>query len=248
MSVFTATYHAGIARVEKRMKGGFSLMSSYAWSKTIDQTYSPASDGGEPGAVGAPQDRTNFRAEKARSGMDVNHRAVFSYIYQLPFGPDKPLLRSSRGVLAKIVGGWAIAGITTFQTGFPLTVRTQTDVSNTGTGQQRPDVLFDPTLSRGERTAERWFRTDAFALPETIRYGNAGRSLISNPGVNEFTLSVTKDTTIGERLSVQFRAEALNAFNNPSLGDPSFEVENGDFGSIGNAGARIIQLGLKLIF
>ena len=247
-SVFTATYHSGILRVEKRMTGGLSLHASYAWSKTLDQTYSPAGDGGEAGAVGVPQDRTNLRAEKGRSSLDVNHRAVLSYVYQLPFGPGKRFLNFRNPFLSRVLGGWAVSGITTFATGFPITVRTLNDVSNTGTGQQRPDVLFDPVLPRGQRNADHWFRKEAFADPKTYRYGNAGRTLISNPGVNNFTLAGMKDTTIRESLRIQFRAEFLNAFNHPSLGTPDFQLGDDAFGTIGSAGARVIQLGLKLMF
>ena len=221
MSVFPGTYHSGVLRVEKRMKSGVSLLASYAWSKAIDQTYSPASDGGESGAVGTPQDRNNLRAEKGRSSFDINHRAVFSYIYELPFGKGKRYLNSDNRLLSRIVGGWFVSGITTISTGFPFTVRTLTDVSNTGTGQQRPDVLFNPVLPRGQRTADGWFNTKAFSDPTTYRYGNAGRTLISAPGVNNFTLAAMKDTSVREGLRLQISGrKARTRSTTPRLADP----------------------------
>jgi len=247
-SVFTATYHAAIVKVEKRMSAGLSLLASYAFSKTLDQTYGPAGDPGETGGVLSPQDRTNFRAEKGRSGLHQKNRAVFSYVYQLPFGPGKRFLHYG-GVAGKIVGGWSLTGITTFQNGGPLTVRTQLDVSNSGTAFQRPDLIGQPNLPSGQRRLDRWFNTAAFANPTTIRYGNAGRSLIDKAGVNNFDLALMKDTAVRERVRLQFRAEFFNAFNHPMWGSPTFELGDARFGTIASAAdPRLIQLGLKLLW
>jgi hypothetical protein len=150
---------------------------------------------------------------------------------------------------ARLVEGWTITGITTFSSGSPVTIRTVDDVSNTGASQQRPDVLFDPELARGARTASRWFKTEAFVNPPVPRFGNAGRGLITNPGVSNFDLSVLKNTRIQESLQLQFRAEFFNAWNHTQLGTPSFQLGDSDFGSIGSARSpRIIQLALKLVF
>jgi len=251
MSAFTATHHSGMLRLEKRMGGGFSLLASYAWAKTLDQTYGVASDGGEDGAVAQIQDRTNFAAEKGPSGMDVRHRSVFSYVYELPFGPGKRYGGSASGALAKLIEGWVISGITTFQTGSPVTIRTDSDPANTGQSQQRPDVLFDPRLPRGERTASRWFKTEAFAdpVPPPYRYGNAGRGLVNNPGINNVDISIMKNTTISEGVRLQFRTEFFNAWNHTQLGTPEFELHRVDFGAISSAQApRVVQMALKLIW
>jgi hypothetical protein len=249
LSAFNATHHSGLLRLEKRMGRGMSFLGSYAWGKTLDQTYGMASDGGEDGAVAAIMDRTNFRREKGRSGMDIRHRAVFSYVYELPFGPGKQYGGSVRGPLARLIEGWIFSGITTFQTGSPITIRTDADPANTGQSQQRPDAISDPTLPRGERTASRWFNTAAFADPTTYRYGTAGRGLVNNPGVNNWDLSLMKNTGITERVKLQFRAEFFNAWNHTQLGTPQFELHRGDFGMISSASSpRLIQLALKLIW
>ena len=97
MSAFTANYHSGMIRLEKRMGRGITFLGSYAWSKALDQTYGTASDGGEYGSIGSVEDRTNFRREKGPSGMDVRNRVVFSYIYRAP-------LRSRQAV--RRLGAW----------------------------------------------------------------------------------------------------------------------------------------------
>jgi len=249
MSDFTSTHHSGLLRLEKRMGRGMSFLGSYAWGKTLDQTYGIASDGGEDGAVATIMDRTNFRREKGLSGMDIRHRAVLSYVYELPFGPGKRFGSSAPGPLARFIEGWTFSGITSFQTGAPITIRTSDDPANTGQSQERPDVLANPTLPRGQRTPARWFNTSAFADPTTHRYGNAGRGLVNNPGINNWDLSLMKNTTIRERLKLQFRAEFFNAFNHTQYGTPVFELQQSTFGEIlGARDPRYIQLALKLLW
>jgi hypothetical protein len=249
LSAFTSTHHSGLVRLEKRMGRGMAFLGSYAWGKTLDQTYGIASDGGEDGAVASIMDRTNFRREKGPSGMDTRHRAVFSYVYELPFGPGKRFGGAVHGALARFIEGWTFSGITTFQTGSPITIRTDADPANTGQSQERPDLIADPTLPRGQRTPARWFNTSAFADPTTYRYGNAGRGLVNNPGINNWDLSLMKNTNLSERVKLQFRAEFFNAFNHTQYGTPEFELHRGDFGMISSAySPRLIQMALKLLW
>lgn len=251
-SAFTANYQAGILRVERRLASGLMLMGSYSFSKTLDQTYGGgfAGDPGDSGGVLSPQDRTNWRAEKGRSGGDIRHRGVVSFVYQLPFGNGKPLLSSGR-LLDAFVGGWTFTGIGTFQSGGPMSVQALTDVSNTGTAFQRTDALFNPNLPASQRSPARWFDTSAFVNPTTYRYGNAGRTLVDLPGVNNWDLSLMKDFTATERLRFQFRAEAFNALNHTMLGTPdqTWGDANSTFGVIRSARSpRLIQLALRMLF
>lgn len=251
-SAFTANYQAGTLRVERRLASGLSVLGSYAFSKALDQTYGGgfAGDPGDSGGVLSPQDRTNWRAEKGRSGGDIRHRGVVSFIYQLPFGHGKRFL-SGPGVLGAVAGGWAITGIGTFQTGTPMSVQALTNVSNTGTSFQRTDVLFNPNLPASQRSTARWFNTAAFVNPTTFRYGNARRGLVDLPGVNNWDLALMKDTTLKERLRLQFRAEFFNALNHTMFGSPdqTWGDANSTFGMISSArDPRLTQLALKLLF
>jgi len=251
MSAFTGNYHSGMIRLEKRMSRGLTFLGSYAWSKALDQTYGTASDGGESGSIATVMDRTNFRREKGPSGMDIRHRAVFSYIYQFPFGPGKQFGGSVTGPLARLIEGWSFSGITTFETGPPITIRTDRDPANTGQTQQYTDVIGNPRIVPGGRSVLKWFNTDAFVVPVTppYRYGNAGRGLVNAPGINNWNLALMKDTSIHERLRLQFRAEFFNAFNHTQYGTPDFDKGDENFGAISNSYApRIIQLAMKLLW
>jgi hypothetical protein len=83
-------------------------------------------------------------------------------------------------------------------------------------------------------------------------FGNLSPRLpdVRNDGVRNFDISLFKDFNMTERLRLQFRAEALNAFNTPRFGGPNTSVTSSTFGVItSQANApRQVQLGLKLLF
>ena len=108
-------------------------------------------------------------------------------------------------------------------------------------------------------TSDRWFDTAQFVNPPNFTYGNVGRTLpdVRNPGILNFDISVIKDTTITERLKMQFRGEAFNFVNHRNLGSPNVGFSAGanglnnssTFGVITTArDPRIMQFGLKLMF
>ena len=98
-----------------------------------------------------------------------------------------------------------------------------------------------------------------FVNPPLYTYGDLGRVLpdVRTPGTVNFDLSLIKDTIVGERLNVQFRAEAFNVMNHVNLRAPNTSFSAGadgfnrsaTFGTITSArDARVVQFGLKLIF
>jgi hypothetical protein len=121
-----STYHSGQLKVTQRFNNGLQFLGSYTYAKSLDYGGSAASGGG---AVGNPQTVTNLEAGHGPSGFDVRHRAVISWVWELPFGPDRPWLNNG-GVLGAVAGGWQLAGIATMTTGRPFTVFMQTGVNN----------------------------------------------------------------------------------------------------------------------
>ena len=93
-------------------------------------------------------------------------------------------------------------------------------------------------------------------VQQATGFGNAGRNILTSPGFEDIDFSIAKNTTIKERASLQFRAEAFNLFNHPNLGQPVNNLASSIFGQItatrtarGDLGSsRQLQLGLKLIF
>jgi hypothetical protein len=68
--------------------------------------------------------------------------------------------------------------------------------------------------------------------------------------VNNLDISIIKNTTIAEEKSVQFRAEFLNAFNNPNYNIPDISPTSANFGKITSTlnYSRRIQMSLKFMF
>jgi len=140
--------------------------------------------------------------------------------------------------------------IGTFQTGAPITINLPNDNANIGPGPaQRPILLHDPNLNEG-RTAERWFDTDAFAMPGPFTFGNAGRNIVYEGGERNVDLSLTKQFRIKEPAQLEFRTEVFNIFNSLNfVGAPGRIAFTPNFGRLFNAGpSRQMQFGLKLRF
>ena len=186
------------------------------------------------------------------SSWDTPQTLVLSYVYELPFGPGKPLL-SHAGAVGKILGGWQVNGNTTFQSGFPVQVNGG-NASGSFAGTQRPDWNGQNATLDGPVTGRllRYFDTSRFSFNPPFTYGNAPRMMpnLRCPGVNNFDISVFKNTQVTEKVRVQFRAEAFNAFNRVQFGVPNTSINSTAFGVISNQQniPRNIQLALRLIF
>jgi hypothetical protein len=225
-----SNYHSLQGKLERRFANGLTAISSYTWSHSIE-------------CCGGARDANNLFWERSSSNFDVRHRQVNSFSYDLPIG------RSATGVLEKVISGWQLAGILTFQTGNPFTPSVSGDVANVGDNSSRPDRIADGILPRGERSASRWFDTTAFVRPATGTYGNSGQSIIYGPGVNNLDLTFTKITRWGENRRVEFRTELFNALNHGQFLRPNTTVGTPQFGTITAArDGRQIQFGMKFVY
>lgn len=215
---------------------GLTLQGSYTWSHQLDYTT------GDLAGVSNPFDRSfNYGS----GDLDRRHVATFNYLYQLPF-----FLNSNSGFRKSVLGGWEISGITTFQTGAPLTPTVSDSGRQLGLlgGTARPDVVTGVSYNK---TVDSWFSSSSFAQPALLSFGSSGRGILRAPGRNNFNLSLFKAFALPvyEGSRVEFRAETFNTFNHTQFRDVNTELGNQNFGRVTSANdARVIQLGLKLIF
>jgi hypothetical protein len=247
-----SSYNSLQVRFQQRLDFGLSLLSSYTWSKSIDDASSFFTSAGDPNF---PQNSYDLRQERALSNFDVRHRLSVSYSYDLPIGKARALL-SDNGLLSTIFGGWQMNGIVTLQTGRPFTVALLPEIDNSGTGRStlgflgndRPNVVGNAQPDR--RTPEQWFNTAAFVFPPRGTFGNAGRNILTGPGTENVNVSLVKNMTLRrERLNLQLRAEVFNLFNHPNFNLPDNFLGSPTFGRILSAQSpRHIQFGLKLLF
>jgi hypothetical protein len=248
-------YNALQIDVSRRLSHGLQLRGNYTWSKNLDinSGLTGAQANNQPQMV---MDRNDLRRDWGPSALNVTHQSSISASYELPFGPGKHHLADS-GFAGKLAGGWQINGIATLLSGFPFTP--QVGASRSGDGDTRnPDrPILNPSFTGpivlNKQT--QWFDPRAFLLPAIGTWGNAGRGILTGPGLSELDLSVFKSTPIAERANLQFRAEAFNLLNHANFGTPNAVVFSGTAIS-GSAGlitatattSRQIQFGLKLVF
>ncbi len=241
-----STYNSLQVKVQKRYSHGLSFLSSFTYSKAINDL--PEICCNQP----YPQNSYNLSAEKGAADFDQQFRWVLSFDYELPFGRGRQFLNNSR-LLDLAIGGWHLGGIYTLASGFPFSPQLGYDPSNTGDqGVVRADRTADGNLPRGQRDPNLWFDINAFPLPAPYTFGNAGRNILIGPGVNMLDGSIRKEFTTTETQRLEFRAEFFNMVNHPNFAQPDNFIDDGP----GAAGVitslampmRQIQFGLKYRF
>lgn len=222
-----STYHSMQAQVNKRFAQGLSFLVAYTVSKNI--TDADSQGPGVQGFVGANawigQNSYDRRAEKSVSSLDTPQRLVGSFFYELPVGRGKPLLNSGR-VVDRIVGGWSLSGILTYQSGQPTEVYSTCNgtagaVLFAGcefTGSARVNIIPGVRQSNGRDLnpfTTPFFNANAFAAPAPFTFGDEPRTLASARtfgGRNE-DITIGKKIKIAERGVIDFRAEFFDIFN-----------------------------------
>ncbi len=231
-----STYHSLQAKLEKRFARGFSFSAAYTFSRLIDDAGAVFDSAVLTGPVANYQvaDSFNRKLEKSVSTGNIPHILAVSSVYELPWGRGRahPL----RGWVDWVAGGWQLAGTMRLQSGSPLAVTQATNFNAfAGFGIQRPNLVADPNLSADQRTTGQWFNTKAFTTAPQFTIGNASRNPVSGPGYHVADVMVGKIFPVTERFRVEFRAEAFNVTNTPSLGNPNVSYGNAAFGTITTA-------------
>ena len=223
-----STYHSWQNSLVKRFSAGFSLQLSYTWSKLIDNVSTPINSY-EASSV-----------ERGIASFDRTHVFTASYIWEIPF---------ARGLASwqrKVLDGWQVSGITSAQSGNPITPVITVDRAGVGGSGQRPNIS-GPVRKIGSKL--QWFDTSVFSLPALGTFGNAGRSIVRAPGIFNSDLSFSKATALRENVGLQFRAEFFNIFNHTQWASVGASVGSSTFGQVVSArDPRITQLGLRLTF
>jgi Carboxypeptidase regulatory-like domain/TonB dependent receptor len=253
-------YNSLQATVTKRFAGGGTLLVAYTNAKLMSNTDTLTSwlEGSGNGGVGGVQDWNNLNGEMSLSSQDVSQRLVISYVLDIPFGHGKKFMSDATGVADKLVSGWGVDGVTTFQKGFPLKI---TDGNpnllsslSLGTGSIRPDVVPGCDKGAGGGNTAEWFNTSCFVSAPAYTFGDESRTdaTLRQAGINNFDFSIFKRTYFGpdNRLNLEFRTEFFNIFNRVQYAAPNTSLGSASFGvvSASNGNPRLIQFGLRLSF
>ena len=241
--IANSNYNSLQTSLEKRFSKGLQFEAAYTFSKSIDQASSFENI----------LDPINFRRTRSLSLFDARQRFVLSYFWEFPV----PKYSGAKG---KILDGWAMSGITTFQSGFPIRITSFSDNELFGDtfsfefpsepDQALPFHHMDPRKNNGFYFDPNTF-TDAKVALGTL--GNAPRTICCGPGIQDWTLAFHKNTSITEGTHLEFRAEFFNAFNHTQFLNPCGNTGNcndgSTYGKVSQARTpRVVQLALKYVF
>lgn len=243
MHGLNSSYHALQLSLDKRYSKGFTVSTSYTWSKNLDY----ASSNGFGGSRGV-NNPFNFFFSRGNSDYTRTHRFVNSFVWDLP-----RLEKNSKA--DAILGNWRLSAITTIMSGRPFNVGSSNN-SVAGAGSSRADLVGEgyPILDTGRSKGEKlnaYFDRTRFANPAPNTYGTLGRNALFGPGFANIDTSLAKGWRlpfIGEQGLIEYRFEAFNVLNATHLGQPTTGLTNINFGKItGTSGdPRILQMALKV--
>ncbi|MDX2179928.1 MAG: carboxypeptidase-like regulatory domain-containing protein [Bryobacteraceae bacterium] len=262
-STGNSIYTAGYFRAERRYASGLSLLVSYTVSKLLEDT--AAKTGSQ---YPLPQDGKTFSDIRGLSIQDIPQKLVVTYLYDIPIGKGRKWFGAPSGVgqkvAEKVVGGWAVSGFTTIQSGYPLQIiQNDNYTGGQGWGRLRPTLTGDyfagtssvrdavgfPAQAKG-----RYINRNAFAITNRYGIGTVPHVLpnMRQPRFNVTDLAVMKDFRFTERSFLQIRLEAQNAFNHPvfTLGANEQNIQNANFGTFNGtlSQPRNMQFGARFVF
>ena len=244
-----SNYHALQARLSRRFANNLTMNANYTWSKAISEVDVDST------AIGYYLDRAR---ERGPAGFDRRQVFTLDYVYQLPNVGTKWM---NNAVGRTVFDGWQVSGITRFWSGTPLTITSNGDAGtlNAATGVRADYVSGD--FYPAKKSREEYFNPLVFARPLNGSLGTTGKGILYGPGINNWDISLFKNTKITERVTTQFRFETFNTFNHTqwagintgiSGANPGSQVTAATRGTSGQVNAtrdpRNIQFGFKIYF
>ena len=252
----SSVYHTLQAQITRRLHKGLQAGASYTFAKSIDTGSSSLASDTFTNTV---QDLFfDPKGSRGRSDFDIRHTFSLNYIWQIPDSKSGP------ASLRWVASGWQWGGTLRASTGTPFTPQIGGDPLGMKSSStfDRPDAISGPGCD-GSRVnpgnALNYIRTECFAFPTPVtRFGNAGRNILTGPGLLNLDTSLFKNIKMAEALRLQFRAELFNILNHTNLAPPvqNLSLFGANGSPVSTAGlitstltsSRQIQFGLKLIW
>lgn len=251
----SSNYNSLQSQLQVKNLGGFQSQASFTWGRCFSD-----GDGaqlGDPFLTSVPS--LIFFDKQERHGpcdFDIRRNLSINSLYAIPVPKTDSAFR-------RVGEGWQVGLIVTASTGTPFTLVTPTD----DLGQNSTDPWSFPNRVAGCNPYVPNFRSqgmvylnNACFTPLTVTangpiVGNNRRNSLVGPALVDFDFTVLKDTSITERLKVQFRAEFFNLFNHANFQAPNIDAGtstilggNSVILSQTATDGRDIQFGLKLVW
>ncbi|MGI8654278.1 MAG: carboxypeptidase regulatory-like domain-containing protein [Pyrinomonadaceae bacterium] len=257
-----SNYNGAFVQLQRRLQRGLQFDLSYTFSKSLDDksfdpTFTRIASGTSQSAQSTPFDPANRRLNYGISDFDRTHVLQGNATYELPFGPGRRFLRSSNGLISRLVGGFTLGTTIVYESGLPFTIVTGTNSfsnrissrTNYSGSNRSLRYTIDPTT--GTRSLFTTEQLAQFTLPAAGQIGNTPRNGFRLPPLFNMDASLIKHIAIRESMNLELRAEAFNVTNTPYFGFPSSAtITSSVFGQnlSTESAARIIQLGIKFNF
>jgi hypothetical protein len=257
-TIANSAYNSLQASLEKRFAHGLQFTAAYTFSKSFDEASSFE-------GILNPIDP---RISRSLSAFDARHRFVLSYYWELP-------IRHYDGLKSKLLNGWALSGVTTFQTGFPIRITSVADNElmysfdfelpgepaqiapfHTMRPQSNNNYFFDPnsfTENASDNSQPPCSAGAVFGCYDPSLFGTLGtakRTICCGPHVSNTDFAILKTISFSETKRVDFRAELFNIFNHTQFFNPDGNTSDGQqFGQVGESrDPRLMQFALKFFF
>jgi hypothetical protein len=259
------TYHSGTVQFQKRYSQGLVLNSFYTFSKVLDDCDT------DYGVCSGVAPLMNRNLNKGRAGYDRNHVFVTNATYDLPLGKGRRFVNHNR-VLDWLIGGYEIAWVQSIESGNPMSFSFTNSPYNyfpTSFGNWVPNLTCNGismqqfglgSLIGGNRFNQALenpvLPVSCFAAPPAFTVGNAGRNIVTGPGIFYSQASASKNFKFRERWNLQLRFDFQNPFHNWGFNQPSNQVDfknpqlfgkiTGDQTTASFAGQPLMNLMLRL--
>jgi carboxypeptidase family protein len=257
-------YDALQISIQRRLSKGLQFSFNYGFSKCLTDAMGYYGRYGDSTASQASADKAfqeyayNLSLDYGLCDHDVTNVFTGYVTYDIPFGRGRQFGSNMSKPLNALLGGWQANTIITLHGGFPLSIYDFSDPSGTGSAEPRPNCIapsqqtpYAENPNPGQN-GYLWFNPATMAHPAPGTLGNCPVSSERGPGLKQVDFSLSKYFAITERQSVEFRAEAINAFNTPILlvqGYVTDVLGGSNFGVINTSeGARNLQFALKYRF
>ena len=260
-----SNYNSATAEVSRHSGKNLSFDASYTFTRDLSNAEGATPSGlngvtGGASGGGWLSNRFHPGLDYGNVAYDRKHRALGTFLYQLPFGHQQRWL-GSKSIAQAVLGDWQLGGVGVWQSGPYMTpFEASTDPAGTNIlstiGVTRPDRVAGVDFYPAKRTTSAWLNPNAFSLPASNRgyFGTAAVGSVVGPGTVNLSTSLAKDIALTEKAKFQVMIEAANLFNHRNYETPNMQIDSGSFGQITalqtaeGAGPRSLEVSGKITF
>jgi hypothetical protein len=244
-----ANYNSLQITANRRLTNGLTVSGYYVYGKAMETAVNNG-----VGTAGGVQDFYLLSEEKGPMDGDRRHTSVIYATWKLDY------YKGGNGLVKRLLNGWTVSPIGTFESGTPFNVVTGSNPNGDPSATDRPNLVpgVNPVLDPGRpRSVSRyaWFNTAAFTINGAGGIGPGGadgntpRDYLRGPGLKNVDLAILRSIRLRDRMALELRAEATNAFNWVNLSNPNSTLSSPQFGWITSAATmRLMQVGARFTF